>query len=299
MIGLEYELRELIKNSDDSANILLRNESHSGLESALVKTARELHKMGYRRTNATQLQQKHVRALIELWVKKEYKAPTIYARLAAIRWWASQVGRESAIAKSNKAYRLEETAEALKAMSGNFHDKLDIITDPHVRMSLKLQSVFGLSARESIKFIPAQADDGHTLNIKNTWRGKNAKRGRVVRCELPEQRAILDEAKALAGTAGASMIPANRTYIEQQNVYERHLARAGFSLIIGALNEYIVWRYWVLTGENCPAKGGQLEGENGPDFGVKFNRAAREIDKEVEGLSASLVRSILRGSARA
>lgn len=65
-------------------------------------------------------------------------------------------------------------------------DKLDNITDPHVRMSLRLQATFGLRREESIKFQPRYADRGNYIAIKGSW----AKGGRDRRCQSRRRNSV-------------------------------------------------------------------------------------------------------------
>ena len=79
-------------------------------------------------------------------------------------------------------------------------EKLALVKDEHVRMSLELQAVFGLRREEAIKFTPAYADRGDRVRIKASW----AQGGRAH--EVPigneHQRAVLDVARRLAGPGG-------------------------------------------------------------------------------------------------
>lgn len=96
-------------------------------------------------------------------------------------------------------------------------DKLGKVSDPYVRVSLELQRTFGLRREESIKFQPRYADHGDHLKIKGSW--TKGGRERVIPITTPEQRATLDRAHRLVGER--SMIPAEKTYIEQRHVYDR------------------------------------------------------------------------------
>lgn len=46
---------------------------------------------------------------------------------------------------------------------------LRLVLDEHVRMSLRLQELFGLRREESIKVSPAYADRGDQLVLKASW----------------------------------------------------------------------------------------------------------------------------------
>jgi hypothetical protein len=95
-----------------------------------------------------------------------------------------------------------------------------------------------------LKGQPASANRGDRLVRKASWtKGKKA-------CEIPirtaEQRTVLDRAHRLAGKG--SLIPADRTYIQQLKLYERQTARAGLPRLHGLRHAYAQQRYQELTG---------------------------------------------------
>lgn len=149
-------------------------------------------------------------------------------------------------------------------------EQLAHVEDDHARMSLRLQAAFGLRREEAIKFRPAYADHGDHLRLKPSW--CKGGRAREIPIVTTEQRQLLDECHRLAATG--SLIPADRTYIEQRRIYERHAARAGLSKLHGLRHAYAQTRYEELTGFSAPAGGGpdsrQLTGEQ-----RKMDRRAR------------------------
>ena len=119
-------------------------------------------------------------------------------------------------------------------------------------MSLELQQAFGLRREEAIKLIPSYADRGDHLVLKDSW--TKGGKAREVPVRTPEQRAVLERAHRLAGKG--SLIPAERRYIEQRRVYERHTVNAGLSKMHGLRHGYAQARYLTLTGWPSPAAGG-------------------------------------------
>jgi hypothetical protein len=69
-----------------------------------------------------------------------------------------------------------------------------------------------------------------------------------------EQRDALHAAHHLAGTG--SLIPANKTYIQQRHVYDGQCKAAGLSNMHGLRHRYAQMRYETLTGWKSPAAGG-------------------------------------------
>ena len=80
-------------------------------------------------------------------------------------------------------------------------------------MSLQLQATFGLRREEAIKFQPSYADRGDYIALKGSW--TKGGRERIVPITTAEQRDVL-AAHRLAGTG--SLIPADKTYIQQRHV---------------------------------------------------------------------------------
>jgi hypothetical protein len=91
--------------------------------------------------------------------------------MAAIRWWAGKVNRQSAVARTNDFYgigrrQLVGTESKAKDVPD---EQLSRITDPFVRLSLELQRAFGLRREEAIKFRPSYGDHGDQLQLKASW----------------------------------------------------------------------------------------------------------------------------------
>jgi integrase len=174
--------------------------------------------------------------------------------MAAIRWWAVKVGRHSAIASSNDYYGIasRQLVSALSKAQRVSDAQLDRVRDPHVRLSLELQRVFGLRREEAIKFQPAFADRGDRIVLKASWTKGGKERQLPVRNEA--QRAVLDRVRALVGNA--SLIPAERSFIQQLKVYVRQTMNAGLSNMHGLRHAYAQQRYLELTGRVCPVAGG-------------------------------------------
>ncbi|MCZ4315637.1 integrase domain-containing protein [Comamonadaceae bacterium G21597-S1] len=119
-------------------------------------------------------------------------------------------------------------------------------------MSLRLEAAFDLRREESIKIRPEWADRGNQLSLKDTW--TKGGRAREIPIRNAEQRQVLDEAKALAGRG--SLIPTDRTYVEQLGRFEHQCAAAGIHRVHGHRHQYAQVRYRELTGWSAPAAGG-------------------------------------------
>jgi hypothetical protein len=155
--------------------------------------------------------------------------------------------------------------------------QLELVRDEHVRMSLRLQEAFGLRREEAIKFQPSYADHGDHLRLKPSW--CKGGRAREIPVRTADQRQLLDDCHQLAGSG--SLIPADRTYIEQRRVYERHAARAGLSKLHGLRHAYAQARYQELTGFDAPASGGLTSRELSLEQRELDSRARIQVSHEL------------------
>jgi len=246
---LNHQLKQLCRRNRDGSHATQRDR-----ERVLTLIADQLHALGFRGMNARSLKPKHVEALLEHWRQAELSVGTIKNRMAALRWWAQKVDRQNVIARSNDHYGIPErsfVSDGSKAKTIVVTD-LEKVRDPHVRMSLELQSAFGLRREEAIKFTPSYADKGDHLLLKPSWTKGGKARAIPVRTEA--QRHVLDRARRVAGAG--SLIPSDRNYRQQLRVYERHTANAGLSRLHGLRHQYAQSRYEELTGWKSPAAGG-------------------------------------------
>jgi Integrase/Phage integrase, N-terminal len=203
---------------------------------------------------AQSLKPKHVEKLVERWTAEGLSTGTVKNRMTELRWWAEKIGKANVVAKSNDAYGIADrryvtnVSKACPLTAGD----LAQVTDPYSRVSLQLQAAFGLRREESLKIQPAWADRGDRLVLKDSW----TKGGRAR--ELPirhvEQRQVLDEAKRVAGRG--SLIPADRSYVQQLHRFEYQCDRAGIHRVHGHRHQYAQERYRELTGWSAPAAGG-------------------------------------------
>jgi site-specific recombinase XerD len=248
---LNHQLKQLCRRNRDGSHATQRDR-----ERVLTLIADQLHALGYRGMNTRSLKPKHVEALLAHWRAGDLSIGTIKNRLAALRWWAQKVDRQNVIARSNDHYGIPErrfVSDGSKAKTIGV-TALEKVRDPHVCMSLELQSAFGLRREEAIKFVPSYADKGDHLLLKASWTKGGKARTIPVRTEA--QRLVLDRAHRLAGSG--SLIPSERNYRQQLRVYERHTANAGLSNLHGLRHQYAQTRYEELTGWEAPAAGGPL-----------------------------------------
>ena len=266
MRQLNFDLKQLLERHPEGGFVTRRDRSY-----ALAQAADTLHELGFRRLRAAGLRRKHVDALLREWRRRGVSTGTLKNRMAHLRWWARHVGRPGVVG-TNAEHGIANRVYVTNRDKGRAldPDRLALVRDAHVRMSLRLQAAFGLRREEAIKFVPAYADRGGSVVLKAAW----TKGGR--RREIPVwndgQRAVLDAARRLAG--GGALIPGGRNYVEQRRVYEKQTQAAGLGRMHGLRHRYAQSRYERLTGWKAPAAGGQRP-RSLPPAKRRIDRAAR------------------------
>ena len=249
MHDLNYDLKNLCKRNRDGSRSTQANR-HKRLQ----QMADDLHRMGYRHMRARSLKPKHVGALVSLWKVRDLSVGTMKNRMTDLRWWAEKVDKKGVIRPRNADYGIGErtfVAQASKAISLT-EEILRKIRDVYVRMSVRLQSAFGLRREEAIKFSPRYADRGNRVVLKASW--CKGGREREVPILKDEQRELLDEAHILANNG--SLIPDELRYVDQLRIFERETSDAGIGNTHGLRHAYAQDRYLELTGWECPVTGG-------------------------------------------
>lgn len=269
MRNLNYQLKNMRDRNQDGS---FATQSNRG--DILDLCANQLYDMGFQHMTAQSLKEKHVAALLERWNEEGLSTGTIKNRMSALRWWAEKIGKENVIRRENAAYGIADRQYVTNVSKAKvlLAEQYAGVSDPYSAVSLRMQEAFGLRREESIKIMPRWADQGNKLRLRSSW----TKGGKYR--EIPilnaEQRALLDEAKALAGSG--SLIPKAMQYVDQLNRFKAQCQAAGISNVHGLRHHYAQRRYQELTGRACPAAGGlrstQLDKEQ-----KKIDRQARLI----------------------
>jgi len=248
MDDLTYTLRQLCQRNRDGSHATQADRQRS-----LTLAARQLREAGFRQMHANSLKGKHVEVLVERWQAEGLSTGTLKNRMAHLRWWAEKIGKAGILPADNTRLGIPERHHIPDQNKAQIlDDRLDRITDLHVRMSLQLQAAFGLRREESIKFQPSYADRGDHIALKGSW--TKGGRERTVPIITPEQRAVLDEIHRLVDNG--SLIPAHKSYIQQRHVYDGQCKAVGLSNMHGLRHQYAQMRYEALTGWKAPAAGG-------------------------------------------
>ena len=269
MRQLNYDLKQLCGRNRDGSN-----STQAGRERILTQIANQLDDLNFKNLTAQGLKPKHIDALVERWKDEGLSAGTIKNRMAHLRWWSEKINKPSIIAKGNDHFGIDHRVYVTNVSKAQQLDqqKLESISDAHVKMSLKLQEAFGLRREESIKFIGAWADHGDKIVLKDTWCKGGREREIPIRNEL--QREVLYAVKAFA--KGKSLIPTTLTYVQQLRRYEDHTSKAGLHKMHGLRHAFAQQRYYELTGRHAPAAGGKVSKELSKEE-MKLDREARLI----------------------
>ncbi|PKG73033.1 integrase (plasmid) [Shewanella sp. GutCb] len=244
------------------ANKLLKqhNPSSFATKSERFKTIRlvdkQLRELGVRRLTLKGIKPKHIDAILQKWKADKLSPGTIKNRMAHVRWLAEKIGKQGIVPSSNTDLGIEKRVYITNENKGKSlsQEQLDSIPDQHVKMSLRLQELFGLRREEAMKIHPKKADHGDHLILDAAW--CKGGRDRTIPILNEAQRELLEEAKALA--RGRSLIPAQRTYVEQMKRYENVCIKVGLERAHGLRHRYAQQRYFKLTGMQCTAVSGIL-----------------------------------------
>ena len=274
MRQLNWDLKLLEREAKDGSRGKRRDRSYS-----LALMANTLHDLGFKGLRARGLKEKHVEALVGEWNRQGLSTGTMANRMAHVRWWAQKVGKPGVVRPSNAAYGIVKDSSVAREDKSRPLDreKLAQVTDPHVRMSLRLQDAFGLRREEAMKFQPRYADRGDRIVLKASW--CKGGRTRWIPVLTDAQRKVLDEARRLVGSG--SLIPPDRSYRRQLRIYEREVAAAGMARMHSLRHGYAIRRYEHLTGWKAPVRGGpsrrDLKGEDREADGRARLMISREL----------------------
>src|SRR4029078_9521428 len=159
------------------------------------------------------------------------------------------------IARTNAAYGIADRVYVTNVSKAKdlAAEQIQQIRTLSIRISLRLQTAFGLRREESIKIVPSWADRGHSLVLKDSWCKGGGQREIPIR--TLEQRQLIDEAKALA--KGKELVGTGyTTYRDYLKHFRYECERVGINGFHGHRHFYAQARYKELTGQDCPARGG-------------------------------------------
>ena len=283
MKDLEHHVMQLVRTHRENSFA-----TQAVREDVLRLTARQLAETFRDLREPQHLKPKHITHAIERWQTEKLSTGTIKNRVAQLRWLADKIGKQNILPRDNAALGIERRVYVTNQSKALVvpGDVLAQAKSDFVRASLRLQAAFGLRRAESIKIQPGWADLDDRLRLKGSW-CKGGK-PREVPIRTPEQRAVLDAAKRVAG--GASLIPQERMYVTQLSTWQREVSALGLSKTHGLRHAYAQERYREITGWACPAAGGptakQLDSGQRHDDQVARLLISHELGHEREQITA-------------
>tara|TARA_R110002096_G_scaffold434715_1_gene657636 strand:+ start:692 stop:1558 length:867 start_codon:yes stop_codon:yes gene_type:complete len=271
---LNYQLMKLCRANRDGSF-----STQATRKSILNRIANQLHELGYKHMQAKSLKPKHVDALVSLWKDQDLSVGTLKNLLSGLRWWARHVGKDDMIPKDNNAFDIGKRSQVgTESKAWELKEtQLERVSDPYVRLSLRLQAAFGLRREEAIKFRPNYAIKDDHIKLKASW--TKGGRARTVPIRTDEQRRLLEEVRKLA--KGGALIPPNKNFIKQRNHYDRQVRNAGLKNPHGLRHAYAQRRYEELTGWKAPVASGPASKSLNSDQCALDKRARETISREL------------------
>jgi integrase len=286
MKDLNFQLMKLCRENRDGSYFTQATRSR-----ILDLIANQLHEMGYRQMQARSIKPKHINALVSFWKDQSISVGTFKNRLSALRWWANKVGKADIIARDNNAYGVGNRSYVGEESKAKLLDEKQLgkVSDEYVRLSLRLQSAFGLRREEAIKFSPNYAIKDDHIKRKASW--TKGGRTRTVSIRNDEQRRLLEDVRKLA--KGGALIPPERNYVEQRNRYDGQVRTAGIKNPHGLRHAYAQRRYEELTGWKAPLAGGPNRSTLSKDERALDKKARAVISRELGHDRTSITRIYL------
>ena len=276
MKNLIFSLRQICRHNRDGSY-----KTQADRERMLILIGKQLDALGYRMDTAGSLKPKHIDALVSRWTKEELSPGSIKNRMSVLRWLSCKIGKQGIIARANEAYGIADRQWVTNEDKGRTltEGELTAVSDPYTQISLRLQAAFGLRREESIKFQPEWADRGDRLILKASWTKGGRLREIPIRTE--DQRALIDEAKALAKATAQGSLIARDTYVAQLQVFKYQCDKVGIHHVHGHRHRYAQRRYHELTGRACPSAGGPTSRRLFGDAKTRDRRARLTISAEL------------------
>ena len=148
MRQLNYDLKRLQDHRKDGGFVTRRDRSYVF---AQAQATDMLHDLGFRRLRTTGLRRNHINALVREWKRQRLSVGTMKNRMAALRWWAEQIGRPGVVG-ANADHEIGDRRYVTNADKSRRlePDRLVQVGDGHVRMALRLQVAVGLRREDGL-----------------------------------------------------------------------------------------------------------------------------------------------------
>ena len=271
--SLNFSIFEFMKTQKNNMSF----EHRIGMTNRLSQMGKELFGCGYMPTRIGRIKPKHIEALVSQWKNDGLSPGTIKNRMSDLRFVCKSFHRASVV-KSNDEYGIDKRSYIPKENKAIFNADFKKIQDPHLRISLEMQKVFGLRKEECLKIMPHLADKGDSRRQKGSWTKGNVEREVPIRTEA--QRQALEKAKAFV-SRNQSLIPEGKTYIKQRHLYDRETRAIELKNCHGFRHAYAQKRYKELTGLESPINGGPSKKDMSYNEKQKDRLARKTISSEL------------------
>lgn len=231
-----------------------------------------LRQSGYKIKNIRNLDQRHIKVVVDRWLSSGLAASTLQTRFSILRWLAASIGK-AGLVRDPSFYGVPDQAIARsyvaredKSWTSKGVDPRTIIEaaaeqDEWVSTVLELQHSFGLRLAEAILFRPRVARVGNVLRIEDGTKGG---RTRLVPIQAQSQEQAFERALELSKrSARGNLVPPGKSV---QQAKDRVYYVAGKKLGItksrlgvvphGLRHQYCNDRYEELAGEPTQVRGG-------------------------------------------
>lgn len=279
--GIKAELAWLMKthgqykspgNTTRVGGMRISYDTQRKRRSVLFSVVDDLRALGMCPKTLRNLGRRHVERLVREWVAQGLSDSTVHNKISILRMLFLWLGKPGAIPPRTEDFMTQMglpyaprsiAATRDKSWEGNDVDVAAVLAqiramDPRVALQMALQHAFGLRVRESFELQPWIADLGHALDVT---RGTKGGKARVLPIDTPEQRRVLDAAKAVTGTT-ESMIPGRYRLASWHNHYNYVLRCCGVTRAArgvtshGLRHECLQQIYADVTGQPAPVKDG-------------------------------------------
>lgn len=159
-----YSVNQLIKQMQGYSYA-----SKADMKHMINRCMKDLHELGFKVGHLNGLKPKHIYILVEHW-KKQGKSPaTIKNYMSKLRKLAYFLDKPKLVKTGNDSYQIDKRTYIPTQNKAIHQIDLNLCTDPHIRLSLEAQMLFGLRREESMKFVVSEAWHGDCLHIKPSW----------------------------------------------------------------------------------------------------------------------------------
>lgn len=235
----------------------------------LFKGFQDLRDAGYKLENVTSFRGKHMEVLAKQWEAKGLSPSTIQNNISTFRTFAGWIGKTGMVEGADRYVSAGHASRSGickedKSWQGKGVDieaKIAEVTalDARVGIQLELCDGFGLRPREAMQLLPHLADKGNYLAVNL---GSKGGRDRTVTIRTPEQRALLERAKEIAGIPGKSTSDPALKLAQVKNHFYYVCRQAGLTkkelgaTAHGLRHGFAHSRYKEETGRDSPLRGG-------------------------------------------